>query len=121
MSRHFVAPREDIPEGGDVVIHVNGREVGVHNVDGEYVAYTNWCPHQGAPVCEGHRVATTTATFSRETLEYEEEWTREGEILQCPWHNWTFDLKSGRNLSNSDVKLIEHPVEVEDGNVYVSV
>jgi len=39
---------EDIPPGGRKVVRLEGREVGVFNLDGEFYALKNSCPHQAA-------------------------------------------------------------------------
>ncbi len=45
MARHIVAPVDDIPPGGQLV-QVNGRAV-VINLDSEFFALNNRCPHKG--------------------------------------------------------------------------
>ncbi|MBV8913934.1 MAG: Rieske 2Fe-2S domain-containing protein, partial [Acetobacteraceae bacterium] len=46
--RKFVIGRPaDIPEGGRVVVEVDGGEVGVFRVDGAFYALLNHCPHLG--------------------------------------------------------------------------
>ena len=36
----------------------DGRSIGVFNVQGQYYALRNQCPHQGAPLCRGKVSAT---------------------------------------------------------------
>ena len=36
---------------------VKGREIGMFNVDGDYFALANRCPHAGGPLCSGRIVA----------------------------------------------------------------
>jgi nitrite reductase/ring-hydroxylating ferredoxin subunit len=51
---------------------------------------------------------------------YEYEYGPDGEILQCPWHGWEFDLLTGQHLvDGSDARLRGYPVEVHDEDVYV--
>ena len=56
MSRHVVATTGEIAPGAKKLVTVKGREIGIFNVDGEYFALANRCPHAGGPMCEG-RVA----------------------------------------------------------------
>ena len=50
----FVVGRADeIPPGGRKIVRVAGRSIGVFNVNGQFYAIRNRCPHQGAPLCEG--------------------------------------------------------------------
>lgn len=121
MTDHVVADADELPVGGRIVVQIEGKEIGVFNVDGEYFAYTNWCMHQAGPVCEGALTGTQRAKFDRETLELELEWTDEGKILNCPWHGWEYDVTTGDCLSRKGVKLSSYPVSIEDGEIVVSL
>lgn len=116
---HVVARTDELGPGDRVVTQVRGREVAVFNVDGELVAYPNWCPHQGGPLCEGDVGGTTEASFDRESLATELRWVREGAVLRCPWHQWEFDLRENAFLHDADRSLPSYPVSVEDGDVVV--
>ena len=56
MSRHVVAAAGEIPPGGKKLVTVKGREIGIFNVDGDFFALANRCPHAGGPMCEGRIV-----------------------------------------------------------------
>ena len=120
-SRYAVAEADEIGDGERVVVELEGREVGVFNVDGEFYAHLNWCAHQGGPLCEGTLTGRVDASYDREALRTEVEWVDEGETLICPWHDWEYDVKSGRCISNPDFELPSYPVVVEDGTVFVDV
>lgn len=116
---HVVARADELGPGDRVVTQLAGREVAVFNVDGELVAYPNWCPHQGGPLCEGDVGGTSEADFDRESLTTELRWVREGTVLRCPWHQWEFDLRENAFLHDADRSLPSYPVTVEDGDVVV--
>ena len=44
MARHIVARTSDIPPGGNKVFGVEGREIVVFHVNGEFFALLNRCP-----------------------------------------------------------------------------
>lgn len=113
-ERWPVARTEDIAPGECLIVSVKRHSVGVFNVNGEYVAVLNVCPHELAPVCRG-RVSGTTL-FS---LPGAYRWGREGEILSCPWHGWEFDLLSGKALADPKVRVRRYPTEVLDDTVFV--
>jgi 3-phenylpropionate/trans-cinnamate dioxygenase ferredoxin subunit len=50
MARHIVARTSDIPPGGNKVANVDGRDIVVFHVNGEFFAPLNRCPHEGAPL-----------------------------------------------------------------------
>ena len=82
--------------------------IGVFNVGGTFHALRNRCPHKGGPLCEGrlrpHVVADAV---------YRVEQQRAGEILKCAWHNWEFDLKSGRALYDPAMRVKTYRVTVQ--------
>jgi nitrite reductase/ring-hydroxylating ferredoxin subunit len=50
-------------------------EAAIFNVNGEFHAIENRCPHQGGPLADG--------------------WLEEN-IITCPWHGWCFDVRTGK-------------------------
>lgn len=88
---YVVAQEGEIPPGGCKIVTVERREIGVFNVDGEYFALRNRCPHQGAALCAGH---VLPALRSERPGDYSLGGER---LLQCPWHGWEFDLRTGRS------------------------
>lgn len=112
-DRHHVGKVGEIPDGGRIV-EVRGMSIGLFRVHEEIVAVLNICPHELAPVCRGHQRGTSLPSQPGEFI-----WGREGEILACPWHQWEFDLRTGRSLVDEKVRLRKFPVSVEDGEAYI--
>jgi nitrite reductase (NADH) small subunit len=52
-QEYVVANVDDLPEGRHVVVEVQGREIGLFNVRGQYYALPNACFHQNGPLCHG--------------------------------------------------------------------
>jgi len=90
--KYVVASVDEIPAGQRKIVEVAGREIGVFNLGGEYVAILNRCPHQGGPLCRGN-----THGFLRPAGVGEYRYSRAGEIVRCPWHGWEFDLRTGQS------------------------
>lgn len=103
-----VCPVEALPPGSRTIVDVEGREIGVFNVDGEFYAIRNVCPHQLAPLAAGVLTGEMTAP---EVGAY--ELTRQGEVIRCPWHGWQFDLKTGESVFNPHVRTGTYDVTVE--------
>jgi nitrite reductase (NADH) small subunit len=115
MTAYEVARLDDIPDRGGLLVTVQGLEIGLFRVGGSVRAWRNHCPHMAAPVCRG----AVTGTFLPSAV-YEYATGREGEILQCPWHGWEFDLLDGQHLApGSPARLRGYPAEVVDGVVSV--
>ena len=92
MGRHVVAAVGEIAEGERKLVTLEGREIGVFNVKGEFYALLNKCPHSGAELCRGMVIGLAQ---SDEPGEY--NLTRPGEFLRCPWHGWEFDIRTGQS------------------------
>jgi nitrite reductase (NADH) small subunit len=113
MGVQVVARASELPPGERRIVEVEGRSIGVFNVNGTYYALRNACPHQGAPLCRGSVQGTAQDSRPGEYV-----WGREGEILRCPWHGWEFDLDTGRSLLEPDrVGVMTYQVSVRDGTV----
>lgn len=121
MGEHTVIPANELDDGDRIVVELEGRDVGIFRIDGEYHAYTSWCPHQGGPMCEGPISGTTSASYDRESLEETLQWVRDGRILVCPWHGWQFDLQTGEGIHDDRFRLISHSVREEDGYIVVTL
>ncbi len=116
MARHIVARVEDIPHGGRKIVRLEGREVGIFNLDDRFYALKNVCPHQGARVCLGRIVGTTLPSEV-----YEFKYGLEGRILRCPWHEWEYDITTGRSVFDENVRIVTYAVEVVDGEIAVTI
>jgi 3-phenylpropionate/trans-cinnamate dioxygenase ferredoxin subunit len=115
MARHVVAKIGDIPEGGQELVKVKGREIVVFNVNGEFFALLNRCPHEGASLICGARVGLVQ---SDEPGQF--SFTRKGEFVRCPWHGWEYDIKTGQSWCDpKDTKVKRYVTSVEPGETLV--
>ncbi|WP_308633995.1 Rieske (2Fe-2S) protein [Paenibacillus silvisoli] len=132
MGSHVIGAVAEFPAGTRRMLVVEGRPIGVFNVNGTYYALKNSCPHQGAPLCVG---TVTGMTLPSAPGEY--RYGREGEILRCPWHGWEFDITTGKSIFDPHKCLVKtydvtieaealpevetYPVTVESGTIVVHV
>jgi len=70
------------------------------NVNGELSALENLCPHREGPLGQG--------------------WI-EGETVVCPWHSWTFHVKTGLSEFPGDESVDVFPLKVEGEDVLVEI
>lgn len=119
MTREYLFEADELAEGEHRVVSVDGGEIGVFRIEGSFHAYTNRCPHQGGPVCEGSLGGTAVANYDRDRLRTAVSWDRDGRILTCPWHSWEFDATTGACLSRPDRRLRAHEIVVEDGSLFL--
>jgi 3-phenylpropionate/trans-cinnamate dioxygenase ferredoxin subunit len=96
MKRHYtICQASEIKAGEHRIVEIEGRSIGIFNVNGRFYALRNRCPHKGAPLCEG---VVTGLIVGPEPYCYAVE--RHGEILRCPWHGWEFDITNGQSIFN---------------------
>jgi 3-phenylpropionate/trans-cinnamate dioxygenase ferredoxin subunit len=111
MTRHVVAPAREIPPGSRRIVTVEGRRIGVFNLDGTFYALLDRCPHQGGRLCLGDAVGLVQ---SAEPGTY--HYSRPGEFLKCPWHGWEFDIRTGQSWCDPRrTRVRTYAVSVEPG------
>ena len=73
---------------------MQGRDIVVFHVNGEFFALLNRCPHEGAPLakaaCVAHLTSDEPGVYKR---------SRVGELFRCAWHGWEFDMRTGQSCS----------------------
>lgn len=107
-TRHEVCPVADLPPGERRIVEVSGLSIGVFNVDGEFHALANVCPHQLAELCRGALGGVVTADG---VGEYGFE--REGRVVRCPHHKWAFDVTTGESVFNPHLRTRTFEVAIE--------
>ncbi len=94
-----VARTDDIAPGEKKIVEVDGIEVVVVNLDGEFYAIENVCTHDGGPLGEGRL---------------------NGCQLICPRHGARFDVRTGAALTLPAFEAAPtYQVKIQDGDVLV--
>src|SRR5689334_20687741 len=116
MPKYVVGTVDEIAPGARKIVEVGGRSIGIFNVNGEYFALLNRCPHQAGPLCQGN-----TYGFLKSGGVGEYEYSRPGEIVRCPWHGWEFDVKTGQSWFDPvQVRVRKYNVVVTSGSEIVA-
>jgi 3-phenylpropionate/trans-cinnamate dioxygenase ferredoxin subunit len=111
MGKHVVAAVRDLPPGSRKLVTVKGRPIVVFNIDGAFYGLLNRCPHQGGSLCEGKLIGLVESSGPGDY-----RYSRQGEILRCPWHGWEFDLRTGRSRCEPDrIQAKRYEVTVAPG------
>ena len=116
LREHIIASTADFPEGTHRVVELNGRKIGVFNIQGNYYALPSLCPHQLGPLCSGKVFGTL---ISNQETDWQLRWDHEGEIVTCPWHGLEFHIPTGQCLAFSEIRLRSYKVWVEDGLIKI--
>jgi NAD(P)H-dependent nitrite reductase small subunit len=92
---------DEIPPGASKVVEVREHRVAIFNVAGALHAIDNTCPHQGGPLGEGY--------------------LEDGGVVSCPWHGWTFDVRTGVSPIDPELCVRRYPVRVENGEIVIDL
>ena len=94
-----VARAEELAPGGFRIVDVDGAQVVVFNLDGQYYAIEDVCTHDGGQLTGGYI---------------------EGDQIVCPRHGARFCIRTGEALSPPAYEpTATFPVRVENGVVEV--
>lgn len=88
-----------MPPGSARAFSVGRYEVALFNVEGEFYALENACPHQGGPIADG--------------------WV-EDRTVTCPWHAWCFDLRTGKMTLGDFAWIPRFEVRVEGDAIHIA-
>jgi nitrite reductase (NADH) small subunit len=89
----------DAPKNGEAMeAGAEGVSICLARVNGELAALDNWCPHRRGPLGQG--------------------WV-EGESVVCPWHSWSFNVKTGEAELPVHDRVAVFPVRVDGDDVLV--
>jgi nitrite reductase/ring-hydroxylating ferredoxin subunit len=67
-------------------------------------------------IIAGYHVTDDTCTHGFASLS---EGTVEGHVVTCPWHGWTFDVRTGRPDHPGGHGVAAYEVEVRRSDIYV--
>jgi nitrite reductase/ring-hydroxylating ferredoxin subunit len=110
-KKYIVGRAADIVDRGRKIVEVAGREIGIYRLGNEFFAILNRCPHLGGPLCKGDVVTEISATEPGAVRSDPSK-----VYVTCPWHNWEFDIRTGRSYFNPNgPRARAYPVSVEDG------
>ncbi|HXV76303.1 MAG TPA: Rieske 2Fe-2S domain-containing protein [Candidatus Polarisedimenticolaceae bacterium] len=88
----------DFREGRGRVVKIAGTDVAVFKVGGRFFALRDACPHMGASLADGKLV---------------------GGCVECHWHHWRFDLRTGQGDQRSWAVAAVYQVRVERGELWL--
>lgn len=82
------------------MVLVHGRHVALFRLDDGFFAIDNLCLHQAGPLCEGEI---------------------ERDIVTCPWHGWSYDIRTGVLVQDGKVGVSRHNTRVVGDDVQVQL
>ena len=98
-----VARDADVPEGTGLLVlggRMRDHPIALFRVGGAIYAVNAVCPHMGGPIACGRL---------------------RGHVVSCPWHGWTFDVRTGFADHPGAHHLHAYDIRIEDGRVLVAI
>ena len=80
------------------MVAVNGRHVAIFRLGDAFHAIDNLCLHRAGPLCEGDIV---------------------NDVVTCPWHGWSYEIKTGTLVQDPQVGVSRHDIRVDGDQVSV--
>jgi nitrite reductase (NADH) small subunit len=106
---------------GRKVVEIDGVEIGVFCVKGQFSAYGNSCPHMGGPVCQGKILPRVEEDIAADRKSLGFAFSKTQTNIVCPWHGYEFDIRTGRHQGNPRLRLRTLDVRISNGEVFVLV
>lgn len=121
MSRQLIGDIEEFPAEAATKVEVEGIEIAVFNVDGEYRGIVNNCPHKNLPFDRIGKEQIVSEEFKEEDANYTYgEINEEEGYIRCPWHFLKWDLETGHNpILKQSIPTFD--IVEEDGKLYVEL
>ena len=85
-----------LPSGSVMEVILGDDSYAICNPDGHLYALSGICPHAGGPIGQG---------------------TLQDNMVTCPWHEWSYDCRTGENDFDPAIKLDTLAVKVEGDDI----
>lgn len=96
-----VVPCDQLGSGAQRAVRVGEAEIALFNLNGQYRAIGNRCPHRGGPLARGRVEQVTVEGVAHPAV-------------RCPIHGWVFDLTTGRCLNQPQASVPAYAVTCQD-------
>jgi nitrite reductase/ring-hydroxylating ferredoxin subunit len=119
MAEQFIGKLSEFNDGDRRIVFLGDIEIGVFRHEGKFFAYSNYCLHQGGPVCEGLTIAKVEERLMPDKTSRGMYFSDTEMHFVCPWHGYEYDMKSGECVSDRRLKLRKYKVVEKGDDVYV--
>ena len=72
--------------------------VALFRLGDDFFALDNMCLHRGGPLCEG---------------------PIESDVVTCPWHGWSYEIRTGTMVQDPRVGVSKHEVRLTGDEISV--
>ena len=94
----FAIEEDKLKEESVNVVFPRGRSILLIKSAGQIYALSNKCAHMACPLSGG---------------------TLKDQTIQCPCHDWRFDIRTGEFLNAREIKIPIYPWRLADGKIFI--
>ena len=96
-----IAPASELPNGDRLFVEIEGKQIVIFNIAGQFFSIADVCSHDDGPVGDGDL---------------------EGYEITCPRHGASFDVRTGKVLSlPAIVDIPAYPTRLMDGQIEIGL
>lgn len=99
---HRVASEADLDEKGTLALTIDGQDIGIFKVKGQYYALENACPHAAAYSLLSEGIV-------------------KGDRVECPYHNARFHIPSGQCVRQPGRDLKRFSLKIDQQQIYLKL
>lgn len=97
----LVARLGELRPGHMAYVDIGGLPIALANVAGVIYAFSDVCRHEGGSLSAGVLI---------------------GETVTCPWHGWTYSVRTGKALVPPvGICIPTYPITIQGDDVYVTI
>ncbi len=101
VEYHAVAKTGDLDDEEVMGVSVNGKDIALYRIEGEFYATDGICTHEYVGLSDGYV---------------------EGDIIECPMHGGKFEIKTGKPANAPvTVGLKTYKVKIDGDTVYIGI
>lgn len=93
--------KQTVPLNTVVPVTIGRHDICLGHTDEGFYAIDDTCPHEAASLGMGK-------CFNNG-------------VVECPWHHFRFDLKTGKNIGDTSFDVGTYEVKEIDGGLYIGV
>lgn len=96
----FAIEEKNLKTENLILVSPKGLPILLIEKNGSLYAFENKCAHMACPLSGG---------------------VLDGYILQCPCHDWKFDIRTGEFLDAKEIKIITFGVKKAEGKIFINL
>ena len=100
MKNFIIVNVENLKNNSSKIIIQNNIPIAIYKLNNNFFVLDNRCPHRGASLGDGKL---------------------NDSIIECPLHNWKFNIETGECILNSKIQIKSYKFEILDDKIKIMI